>query len=112
MAFQYLDKESEDLLLSLLKKGSILNENISGNAIEYLVNQGYVNGHDCRTLSDMEPKYVLIDITQKGKTYFELKSKYEKAEKRLSHREWKIAIISALIGAIIGLIPSIIEWIK
>ena len=109
MAFQYLDKESEDLLLSLLKKDSILNENISGTAIEYLVNQGYVNGHDCRALSEMEPKYVLIDITQKGKTYFELKSKYEKEQKKLSRREWKIAIISAIIGAIIGLIPSILQ---
>lgn len=76
------------------------------------MNQGYVNGKACMTISDMEPKYVLIDITQKGKTYFELKRKYEEAEKRLSHREWKIAIVSALIGAIIGLIPSIIEWIK
>ena len=112
MAFQFLDEESEKLLLSLLKKGSIYDENVSGTAIEYLVNQGYVTGKDCRTLSDMEPKYVVFGITQKGKTYFELKNKYEKEEKRLSNREWRIAIISALIVAVIGLIPSLIEWIK
>lgn len=109
MDFQYLDKESENVLQSLLEKDSILNENISGTAIENLVNQGYINGNDCRTLSDLEPKYVLIDITQKGKTYFEMKQKYEKEQKKLSHREWKIAIISAIIGAIIGLIPSIVQ---
>ena len=68
MDFQYLDKESENVLQSLLEKDSIFNENISGTAIENLVNQGYINGNDCRTLSDLEPKYVLIDITQKGKT--------------------------------------------
>lgn len=109
MDFQYLDKESENVLQSLLEKDSIFNENISGTAIENLVNQGYINGNDCRTLSDLEPKYVLIDITQKGKTYFEMKQKYEKEQKKLSHREWEIAIISAIIGAIIGLIPSIVQ---
>ena len=109
MDFQYLDKESENVLQSLLEKDSIFNENISGTAIENLVNQGYINGNDCRTLSDLKPKYVLIDITQKGKTYFEMKQKYEKEQKKLSHREWEIAIISAIIGAIIGLIPSIVQ---
>ena len=97
MDFQYLDKESENVLQSLLEKDSIFNENISGTAIENLVNQGYINGNDCRTLSDLEPKYVLIDITQKGKTYFEMKQKYEKEQKKLSHREWEIAIISAIM---------------
>lgn len=112
MDFQCLDKESENLLSSLLKKDSIFYENISGTAIAYLVNQGYVEGKSCRTLSDKEPRYVLSGITQKGKTYFELKNKYRKKEKQLSHRKWKIAIITTLIGAIIGLVPCIIELIK
>ena len=112
MDFEYLDNESENVLGSLLKMDSVLNCNVSGTAIELLVTKGYVNGKDCRTLSDVKPRYVLIDITQKGKTYFELKQKYEKEKKRLSRREWEIAIICALVGAIIGLIPSIIEWIK
>lgn len=47
MAFQFLDEEAEKLLLSLLKKESVNGENASGTAIEYLVNQGYVNGIDC-----------------------------------------------------------------
>lgn len=112
MAFEYLDAESENVLRGLLKQDSVPNENVSGTAIEALITQGYVKGADCKSLSDIEPRYVLIEITQKGKSYFELKQKYEKEEKRLSHCEWRIAIISALIGAIIGLIPSIIEWIK
>lgn len=33
----------------------------------------------------------------------------EKKEKKLSRREWKIAITSAVIGAIIGLIPTFIS---
>lgn len=112
MAFEYLDAESENILRDLLKKESVLNENVGGTVIEALINRGYVKGVDCRSLSDIEPKYVLTEITQKGKTYFELKRKQGIEEKRLSHREWWIAIISALIGAIIGLIPFIIEWIK
>ena len=112
MDFRYLDKESENILKSLLKKDSVLNENISGTAIENLINQGYVNGNSCKTLSDIKPRYVLIDITQKWKTYFELKNKYRKEEKRLSHREWRIAITSTIIGATIGLIPYIMELIK
>ena len=30
-------------------------------------------------------------------------------EKRLSRREWKIAIVSAIIGAVVGLIPTIVS---
>lgn len=35
----------------------------------------------------------------------------DKKAKTISKREWKIAIISAIIGAIIGLIPTIINFI-
>lgn len=50
-----------------------------------------------------------ITILNKGLHYFEEKKKALKTEKKLSHREWKIAIVSAIIGAVIGLIPTIIQ---
>lgn len=50
-----------------------------------------------------------IDISNYGYTYFERKKKHIKKEKRLSRREWKISIISAIIGGIVGLIPYIIK---
>lgn len=111
MDFEYLDEKSENTLRDMLIKGNILNDNVSGTAIEMLVKQGYVEGRDCKTLSDMEPKYVLIGITQKGKSYFELKEKYESEQKKLSQREWEIAIISAVLGALVGLLPTIIPII-
>lgn len=32
-------------------------------------------------------------------------------ERQLTRREWRIAIVSAAIGAFIGLLPTIIPWI-
>lgn len=32
-------------------------------------------------------------------------------EKRLSRREWRIAIVSAIIGAVGGFFPTIISWV-
>lgn len=110
--FEYLDKESEELLQKILRMDNAVNENIRGTAIAHLVLNGYLAGEDARSLSDMEPVYVLTGITQKGKTYFELKKKHEKEERKLSRREWRIAIISAIIGALVGLIPSIIQWLR
>ena len=40
-----------------------------------------------------------------------LKAKYEKEQKKLSQREWKIAIISAVLGGLVGLLPTIIPII-
>ena len=111
MGFEHLDEESENILRDLLIKDDILNKNMSGTAIEWLVKQGYVEGRDCTTFSDIEPRYVLIRITQKGKSYFELKAKYEKEQKKLSQREWAIAISSAVLGALVGSVPTIIPFI-
>lgn len=111
-AFEYLDKESEELLQKILQTDSVVNENIRGAAIEHLVLNGYLTGADSRSLSDMEPVYILTGLTQRGKSYFELKKKYEKEKRKLSRREWLIAIISAIIGAVVGLIPSIIQWLQ
>ena len=39
-------------------------------------------------------------------------STQEKEEQRLSRREWRIAIISASIGGIIGLLPTIFSFLQ
>lgn len=109
MEFEYLDNESEDLLRILMNKD--YRENIQGHAMKYLVENKYVRGIDATTMSDLEPCFIFTGVCQKGKSYFEMKNKYEIEQKKLSHREWKIAIISAVIGAIIGLIPTIIQFI-
>ena len=107
MEFEYLDKESENLLRSLMNKKQ--GDKIQGTAMQFLVEKQYVSGIGVTTMKDLEPCYLFAGILQKGKTYFEMKNKYEKEQKKLSQREWILAIISALIGAIIGLIPTIIS---
>ena len=109
MEFEYLDNESEELLRSLLNKAQ--GEDIQGTAMQNLVEKKYVAGIEAATMEDLDPRYVFTGVLQNGKSYFEMKEKYEKEQKKLSHREWKIAIISAVIGAIIGLIPTIIQLI-
>ena len=109
MNFELLDNESEKLLRKLLKEKNILNKNVEGETIENLIKKDYISGNSSKNLSDIRPKYVLTGINQKGKTYFEMKEKNIKEQKRLSQREWKIAIISAIIGGVIGLIPTIIS---
>ena len=104
-----MDSASEKLLKELLNDSALLNKNVSGTSIEYLVQNDYVKGVSVRTLSDVEPLYVITEITQKGKSYFEKKKELEKEKKKLSRREWIIAIISACIGGIIGQIPAIIQ---
>lgn len=112
MEFEYLDNETEVLLKDLLTYEYPTEKDVIGEAIEYLVERKYVSGISTKTLSDIKPRYTLIGVTQKGKSYFELKKKYEQEQRKITRREWKIAIISALIGAVIGLIPTIITWIQ
>jgi hypothetical protein len=104
MSFEKLDCESEQQLSELLKMPAVLNYNCSGTAIEHLILQGYVKGGDVRELSDTEPSYVLYEITQKGKTYFEQKDLMQKDKKELSKREWIIATVSAAVGATVGVL--------
>lgn len=59
--------------------------------------------------ADNVPYYLVV--LDKGLSYADMKKAHEKAERRLSRREWKISVISAVIGAAVGLIPSIITWI-
>lgn len=112
MEFKYLDAESEQLLKELLTYDELPKKTFRGETIDYLVKKDYVDGRCTTTLSDIGPCYLVTAIRQKGRSYFEMKAKYEKEQKKLSRREWKIAIISAVIGALIGLLPTIIQCIQ
>ena len=109
MSFEYLDKESEQLLKEILELKELPKSMYRGETIDFLVKNDYLDGRCTTTLSDIYPCYIVTAVRQKGKTYFEMKQKHEKEQKKLSRREWKIAIISAIIGAIIGLIPYIVQ---
>ena len=109
MEFENLDIESEKLLKKLLLEENVLNKNVTGTEIEYLVKHNYIDGISAKTYEDIEPVYVITGITQKGKTYFEQKRIQKKERKKLSRREWGIAIVSAIIGSLIGLIPTILQ---
>ncbi len=74
------------------------------NTVEKLKEDGYIKViyADGATIIYKNPSFDLFDD--------ELKDN-EKAEQKLSAREWKIAIVSSIIGAVIGLIPTIIDLI-
>lgn len=82
--FDSLSCAEDDLLRSVFKE---LREN------------GYIN---VQWAGDI-PYY--LSVTVDGKNYFENKKKAKKEAARLTRREWKIAIVSAVVGALIGLIP-------
>lgn len=94
MDLEYLDEESENILRDLLNKDNILNETMSDMAIEWLVKQGYVEGSVCTTPSSTEPMYVLMGITQKGKSYFALKELYEKEKKSYLNENGKLRLLA------------------
>ena len=107
MELDYLDTESENLLKELLdhdKRG----QEVSGAAMEYLAKSRYVEGLNSRTCEDKEPKYILTEITQKGKTYFERKTRYEKEQKRKSLRELIYLFVGAILGVVTPKICNII----
>lgn len=103
MELDYLDTESENLLKEMLDHGK-RGQEVSGAAMEYLVKSRYVEGLNSRTCEDKEPKYILTEITQKGKTYFERKTRYEKEQKRKSLRELIYLFVGAILGAILGVV--------
>ena len=55
--------------------------------------------------ADNIPYY--LSLTVDGQNYFTNKKDAKKAERKLSRREWRIAVISAIIGGMVGLIPWI-----
>lgn len=112
MDFEMLDYESEEKLKELLSEPFLCNKIVKGSAIEHLILNGYIDGISTKTLSDTQPVYNIIGIRQKGKSYFENKKQYLKEQKRITKREWIIAIVSACIGGVIGLIPTLINLFK
>lgn len=53
--------------------------------------------------------YVFLKKGEAFDYYLVEEKEARKEERKLSRREWRIAIVSAVIGAAIGLIPSIIS---
>lgn len=111
MGFEYLDKESEEKLKELLIITELPKQTMSGSVIEHLSHNGYIEC-DMRANLSAGKRYLFRGVTQKGRSYFELKELYEKEKKRISRREWIIAIVSAAIGAVIGLLPSLFNLIS
>ncbi|MGD6731854.1 MAG: hypothetical protein ACPKMZ_12405 [Pleomorphochaeta sp.] len=108
MDFNYLDKESEALLKELKQTDDFSEITKSGPSIQHLLENGFIKGFDITTDdSKVIPEIIIEMVTQKGLTYFEMKKKYEKEKKRITRRE----VISAIIGACIGLIPWLISII-
>ena len=108
MHFNYLDKESELLLKELIHIEDFSEISKSGPSIQHLLENGFIKGFDITTDdSKIIPEIIIEMVTQKGLTYFEMKNKYEKEKKRITRRE----LISAVIGACIGLIPFLISII-
>lgn len=66
---------------------------------------------NCSTLSGTQ--YAILGDFRIFEDWVSLENK---KAKRISKREWKIAIIAAVIGAVIGLLPTIIpiimQWLK
>lgn len=50
-------------------------------------------------------------LLDKGLSYKDMKKIRDKQAKKLSRREWRIAIASAIIGALVGLIPTALQWL-
>lgn len=68
--------------------------------------RGYISITDISTMSGTS--YLIVKMV--GFDEFEIWLKHEiKKERRLKRREWIIAIVSAAIGALIGLIPTFIN---
>ena len=108
MDFTYLDKESEVLLKELIQIDDFSEIIKSGPSIQHLLENGFIKGLDITSYdSEIMPEILIEMVTQKGITYLEMKKKYEKEKRRITRRE----VISAIIGACIGLIPFLISII-
>lgn len=70
---------------------------------QQLESNGYVN----LSWADSGPP-IIGSISNEGRTYFENQKKMEKEQRKMNRREWRIAIVSAIIGALVGLIPYFI----
>ncbi len=98
----YLSKKTEKQLKALLELDRIKGVIIRGDIIQSLVEQGYVKGKKCSDLSDLEPRYMLFEITDKGYSYF--------TNKRRDTRRYLISSIITvmmLVATIVGILVSL-----
>lgn len=80
---------------------SFQEENLLRDAFRELRECGYIKTQ----WADNIPYYLAVTVD--GQNYEANKKAAKKAERKLSQREWRIAIISAIIGGLVGLIPCI-----
>lgn len=74
MGFEYLDKESETVLNKYLNRNEISNKFIAKD----LINSGYLEGGATKPFGQNMDIEVWVDrATTKGKSYFEMKERYE-----------------------------------
>lgn len=83
----------------------------SKEIMDFLLEKGFVRQTERKYLAQnysfiQKPTYVLQTDLDTIMSWF--KDQDRKAN-RLSRREWTIAIVSAIVGALIGLIPSFID---
>ena len=89
-------------------KGFEYSSNVGiANLIERHLNKNELRecGYVKTQWADNIPYY--LSLTVDGHNYFTNKKAVKKAERKLSRREWRIAVISATIGGMVGLIPWI-----
>ena len=80
---------------------SFQEENLLRDTFRELRECGYIKTQ----WADNIPYYLAVTVD--GKNYEANKKAAKKAERKLSRRERKIAIVSAIIGGLVGLIPWI-----
>lgn len=78
---------------------SFQEENLLRDTFRELRECGYIKAQWAENI----PYYLAVTVD--GKNYETNKKAAKKAERKLSQREWRIAIISAIIGGLVGLIP-------
>ena len=111
MEFTELTPKSEQLLSEILKSNHSIDwyarfEGLSpaeDNALRSLFKELEDNGMIKVRWADNCPYY--IEIFSMGHQYFDIKEKHKHDQKQTHRREWLIAIISAIVGALLGQIP-------
>lgn len=101
--FNASKEEYNELSSIMMKNESFLRYQ---DILRVLEIRGYLSITDTSTLSDTS--YLVVKMADFDEFETWLKSEIKK-EKRLKRREWIIAIVSAAIGALIGLIPTFIN---
>lgn len=123
MQFNELSKEAEHLLQEIIEYNQKLSEEY-GYWLHRFENLSFNDDSRLRSVfkevkdaglihlqwGDGIPYF--IEITNAGYTYFDTKKELLKKQKKLSRREWIIAIVSAIIGGAVGLIPYLLSFLN